>query len=171
MEVFWCYCFFDICCLSKIKNEEFNDLGLWLSTHMTKMYADRKKKGFCRCSACRPCRLRTNSMWVLRTLGDKAAAIAEKRFVVCKDHVERIIDNMELNICEKINVSGGCQCKPLFSKRYTGEHPSCFYCYQEEITTLFGFCTACKVYFASSTEFQLKRVKIDRNGKCSTPMG
>ena len=69
-----------------------------------------------------------------------------------------------------MSVSGGCNCKPLFEKRYNGEYPCCFYFYQEDIITLFGFCTPSKVYFASLTEFQLKRVKIDRNGKCSTPM-
>ena len=46
MELFSCYCLFDICCISKIKNEAFNDLGLRLSSHMTKMFADRKKKRF-----------------------------------------------------------------------------------------------------------------------------
>ena len=169
MELLSCYCLFDVCCISKIKNEEFNDLGLRLSGHISKMYANRKNKGLCRCSFCRSCRLRPSSTWVLRTKGNEVTP--EKRYVVCKDHVERITDNMVLTICQKINVSGGCQCKPLFSKRYDGDYPPCFYFYQEGMLTLFGFCTPCKVYFASCTEFQLKRVKIDRNGKCYTSMG
>ena len=160
MELHSCYCLFDTCLINKVKKESFQDLGKRLSNHMSEIYAGLKRKRLCDCSLCRPARVKTKLLWVLKTQGNELSEIPERRYIACKDHVERIIDNITLSTMEKITASDGCQSRPLFETRYNGEHPSCLFFYHEDIITLFGFCLQCKLYFASLPEFKLKRVKI-----------
>ena len=169
MELHSCHCLFDTCLISKVKKESFQDLGNRLSDHMSEIYAGLKRKGLCGCSFCRPAGVKTKLLWVLRTKGNELSDIPEKRYAACKDHVERIIDNITLSTLEKITASGSCQSRPLFETRYQGKYPSCLFFCHEDIITLFGFCLQCKLYFASLSEFKLKRIKtVEDYGNRST---
>ena len=166
MELFSCYCLFEACCPSKIKNETFKQLDERVASVMNRRYEHKVKGGLFTCSHCRPAKYRNRSCWLLRTA--YAMGIPQKRYAACKDHVERIMDNITLTLCQKMNVSEGCGLKENFTKRFTDEYRSCLYLYHEDLIILSDFCLHCKIYFASLTDFRLKRVKIDRNGICST---
>ena len=64
-------CLFDTCLISKVKNESFQDLGNRLSNHMTEIYGGLKRNGLCGCSLCRPARVKTKLLCVLRTKGNE----------------------------------------------------------------------------------------------------
>ena len=58
---------------------------------------------------------------------------------------------MNLSVCQENYANEQC----LYKKK-----PSCFYFYLEDLIALSEFCAECKLNFASSPDFNLKRVKI-----------
>ena len=49
-KLYSCNCLFDICCISKFKNETFKEIGVRVSEYCSKIYQKMIKKGMCRCS-------------------------------------------------------------------------------------------------------------------------
>ena len=116
-----------------------------------------RKKGLCSGSI-RLTRFCIGSNWILRT---RDSLLMEKRYIVCRDHIEKIIDNIVLSVCQEVYVKEQC----LNSDKYFDQYKiqkrlSCFYFYMEDLIALSEFCAECKLNFASSPDFNLKRVKI-----------
>ena len=92
-KIYSCYCLFDACCLSKVKNESFQKIGLRVSTHMNKSHQFLLKDGHCKCSMCKPVRFRYGGVWILN---DKLTqAEQEVIYIVCRDFFEDRLNNFQ----------------------------------------------------------------------------
>ena len=71
---------------------------------------------------------------------------------------------MTLSFCQEVYANEQClKADKFFSPDRIRKKPSCFYFYQEDLIPLSDFCSECKVNFASSPDFNLKRIKIYRD--------
>ena len=61
-----CFCLFDTACLSKVKKESFQEIGLRISAFMTQSFNKLLERDYCKCSLCKPVRFRTGGVWVLQ---------------------------------------------------------------------------------------------------------
>ena len=158
-----CYCLFDECCLRFYYDESFKQLANRVNCVLNERYENEKKKGLC---SFKHSRFYVENVWILGTAG-MLGVPPEKRYVAYSDHVERIIDNMILNLDQEIYANEQCRNADKFFSQYRiKKRPSCFYFYQEDLISLSNFCFECKTNFVSCSEFKLKFVKIDRNGIC-----
>ena len=115
-------------------------------------------------SSTKPERFCISGNWLVRTRGPLGIP-TEKRYVICRTHIERIIDNITLSICQEVYANDNClNSQKYFDQYRINKRPSCFYFYQEDLITLSDFCIECKINFVSSSDFNLKRIKIDNNG-------
>ena len=123
---------------------------------------NEKKKGLCY-EFIKPTRFCIGSCWVLRCSNN---SLIDTRYIVCRDHIERIVDNAILTVPQENYTNE--QCLNSDSENYLEQYriqkkPSCFYFFMEDIIVLSEFCFECKYNFASSSEFNLKLVKIYRD--------
>ena len=122
----------------------------------------REKKGLC-FGSIKPTRFCIGGCWVLRCCNDW---LIDKRYVVCRDHIERIVDNMILTVPQEIYAHDQCLYTGIdiyLSQYRIKKKPSCFYFHMEDIIALSEFCSECKFNFVSSSELNLKVVKICRD--------
>ena len=124
-KVFSCYCMFDICCLSKFKNETFQELRQRVIEKLSKELKCLMEKGWCKCSLCKPQRYRNKATWVLHTQIPETDY--EIMYVVCIEHIELHIDQVTLSICQKMRATQVCTLKKSFEEKYYHEYPSCFF--------------------------------------------
>ena len=122
-----------------------------------------RKKGLC-FGSIKPTRFCIGGCWVSRSFSNNL--LIDKRYIVCRDRIERIVDNLILTIPQENYANE--QCLNSNSENYLEQYrirkkPSCVYFYQEDIIALSEFCVDCKINFASSSEFNLKLVKIYRD--------
>ena len=155
-EIYSCYCQFDVCCLAKLENESFQELGLRVNNQISDEYSQLLKKGMCKCSLCKPIKFRRRSNWLLRAELPKTDY--EKLYIVCREHIEKCINETVLSITQKMRANQVCRNKNVLQNRYQGDFPSCFFFYQEDIITTCDFSISCKILFASLPEFRLKKV-------------
>ena len=136
VEIRCCYCFFDKCCISSYRKETFGQLVERIDKLLGSHYEKEERKGLCSGSI-RPTRFCIGNSWILKT---RDSLLNEKRYIVCRDHIERIIDNIVLSVCQEVYANKQC----LISDKYFDQYrikkkPSCFYFYMEDLIALSEF--------------------------------
>ena len=68
LEIYCCYCFYDVCLISYDNDDTCTDLYKRLKRHILDQFETKKKKGFCSCSLCKAPKYR--DIWFLRLLSE-----------------------------------------------------------------------------------------------------
>ena len=155
-KLYSCYCLFDVCCLGKVKNESFQELGARVIKHMSVSSKRLLGKGLCKCGLCKPVRFHAGSTWLLSTVLPETDY--EIMYVVCREHLERQIDQLTLDICQQMRANEVCEAKEVLKHKYHGYYPSCFNFYQEDLIIIRDICKNCKIFFAALPEFNFKKL-------------
>ena len=61
-KLYTCHCLFDICCISKFKDESFQEIGARVAKYCSKNYQTMIKNGMCSCSHCNPLSYRNGGL-------------------------------------------------------------------------------------------------------------
>ena len=125
---------------------------------MRESYKRLLGKGFCKCGLCKPVRFHAGSTWLLSTVLPETDY--EIMYVVCREHIERQIDQLTLGICQQMRANEVCEAKEELKLKYHGYYPSCFYFYQGDLISIRDICKNCKIFLGALPEFNFKKVVI-----------
>ena len=96
---------------------------------MSKLFNSSLAKGFFKCSLCKPMRFRSGGVWLMNNRLSESEY--ELTYVICRDHVERILDNLQLTMFQQLSAASKCSASHAFSSKYNGHYPCCFNFYMQ----------------------------------------
>ena len=158
-KLYSCHCLFGVCCISKFKDETFQEIGVRVSSYCSNICQNMIKKGICKCSPCKPTKYRMGSLWLLRQNVNFDEDQLENMYVVCRDHYESKINKMFIDEYHQLAMKSSCQAKISFEK-HKGKYSCCYNYYVTGLISIVNICTECKIFLVSLSDFQLKKIVI-----------
>ena len=135
-----CYCLHDVCCLSVSKGENLTQLSKRIELYMRKKYNRLLEEGLCSCCHCKP----LNYIC---------------KYAVCSYFTSNKLKNIFIGEYEELKMNSHCERKDNFLKSI-GTYPCCFNYYRTRLLDAAFFCTNCKVFLSSLSDFQLKKISL-----------
>ena len=148
---------FDVCCLAKAKNESISDLSERHKVFIKIKYDEIIKKGYCKCCHCKPVKLRSKGIWILREINLKFQT--DIIYVVCREYYSEKLKNIFIGEYHELKMNSMCSKKHLFSKSLS-KFPCCYNFYLTGRLDCAYFCEGCKIFLCSLVHFQLKKIEI-----------
>ena len=156
-KTYSCYCLFDVCCLAKAKNESISELSERLKIFIKLKYEEMIKNGHCRCCHCKPIKLRSKGIWILREINHEYET--DIIYVVCREYYSEKLKNIIIGEYHELKMNSMCSKKHLFSKSI-GKFPCCYNYYLTGLLDCAYFCEGCKIFLCSLSDFQLKKIEL-----------
>ena len=146
------YCLFDVCCLSKSKNETLSQLTERITFSMEKKYDQMIKSGLCSCTHCKPLKFRSKGIWILREINHEYQT--HIKYVTCREFYSKRLKNMFIGEYHELKTNSLCDKKDYFAKSI-GKFPCCYNFYLTGLFDSAFFCRGCKIFLCSLVNFQL----------------
>ena len=138
LEIYCCYCFYDVCLISYDNDDTCTDLYKRLKRHILNQFETKKKKGFCGCSLCKVHNYR--DIWFLRLLNGFSN---QKRSGFCLEHVKNCLKNMDFSYFFSVLRK---DCTNILLYTASGKvYQSCYFYWQDGRLALADFCDQCKI--------------------------